>query len=43
MKHVLKTRKTNEKINPYPFLILAVLILLIIFIVFHLIFKNQVF
>lgn len=43
MKKLLKTRTEQGKINPYPFFVLVALILAIIFIVFHFVFRNQVF
>lgn len=43
MKKLLKTRKGNGQLNPYPFLILVGLILALIFIIVHFIFKNQAF
>lgn len=43
MKKLLKTRKDIGQINPYPFLLLVGLILAVIFILVHFIFKNQAF
>ncbi|SDH76598.1 MULTISPECIES: hypothetical protein [Mucilaginibacter] len=43
MKRLLKTRKVNGDINPYPFLLLVAVILALIFIVFHFIFQSRAF
>lgn len=43
MKKILNTRKANGKVNPYPFLILVVLVLALIFVIFHIVFKNLAF
>jgi len=43
MKRILKARKDNGKINPYPFMVLVVITLAVIFIVFHLVFQNRAF
>lgn len=43
MKHILNTRKENGKINPYPFLVLVAIVLVITFILFHFVFQNKAF
>ncbi|MCQ6961511.1 hypothetical protein [Mucilaginibacter aquariorum] len=43
MKKMIRSKKAGGKINPYPFLLLVMLLLAVIFIVIHFIFRNTVF
>jgi len=43
MKQTLKIRNQKRKLNPYHLLWLVLIVLLILFIVFHFLYKNPVF
>lgn len=43
MKTLLKRRKADGRINPYPFLLLVAIILVILFMLFHFVFQNRAF
>jgi hypothetical protein len=43
MKRLVKIRRADGKINPYPFLILVAVVMIILFTVFRFIFRNQVY